>query len=67
MKYWVGETKFWKKLAFMKDVDKKCVATNVMIETQLVPVSWSVCAMEINNHTKVGKRMFRILKMKGLL
>ena len=67
MKYWVGEVKFWKKLAFMKDVDKKRVATNVMVGVQLVPVSWSVCAMEINAHTVIGKRMLKDLRTKGLL
>jgi len=67
MKYWIGEVKFWKKLAFMKDDEKKRVAINVMIEVQLVPVSWGVCAMEINNHTVIGKRMLRILRTKGLL
>jgi len=67
MKYWIGEVKFWKKLAFMKDEEKRQVALELEVKGSIEPVSWGVCAMEINAHTVIGRRMLRILRTKGLL
>ena len=67
MKYWIGEVKFWKKLAFMSSEDRHRVALELEIRGNIEPVSWGVCAMEINAHTVIGKRMLKDLRTKGLL